>query len=178
MCNRKLAESRLLAAKQMPYMTHSVMSLLPIEQPGLGTMAVDEYGRLYYDPAFLEERNLKHLAFVVLHESIHVFGKHSRRCQKLLGGNPARDRLDVWRNAVDASVNDVLEQSGLKCPEEGVTPSKLGLPRNKTPEEYFNLLMERASKAKEEQQQADQQPPNEMDLNFRRFSDGFCWFCY
>ena len=152
--NQKLAEARILAARKMPYMTHQVMSLIPVERTGLGTMAVDEYCRLYFDPAFLESRDLKHLAFVVLHEAIHVWNRHCKRCQRLLGEKPARDRLGIWRQAVDAAVNDVLEQSGLRCPDEGITPAKLGLPRNKSAEDYFNLLLERAAK-EAEQQQAD-----------------------
>ena len=142
--NQKLAEARVLAARKMPYMTHQVMSLIPVERPGLGTMAVDKYCRLYFDPVFLESRDLKHLSFVVLHEAIHVWGRHVRRALRLLGEKPARDRLGIWRQAVDAAVNDVLEQSGLRCPDEGITPAKLGLPRNKTAEEYFDLLLERA----------------------------------
>ena len=38
--NRKLAEARILAARLMPYMRHSIMSLLPTPTPGLNTMAV------------------------------------------------------------------------------------------------------------------------------------------
>src|SRR3989304_2483762 len=98
--NRKLSEARLLAAKKMPYMTHAVMSLVPVEEPGLGTMAVDQYSRLYFDPAFLEGRDLKHLAFVVLHEAIHVFGRHAKRCVRLLGAKPPEDRLVVWCHGV------------------------------------------------------------------------------
>jgi hypothetical protein len=117
-------------------------------------MAVDEYCRLYFDPAFLEGRDLKHLAFVVLHEAIHVWSRHAKRCVRLLGERPANDRLEIWRQAVDAAVNDVLEQSGLRCPDEGITPAKLGLPRNKTAEEYFDLLMQRADREREEQERA------------------------
>jgi predicted metal-dependent peptidase len=113
-------------------------------------MAVDDFGRLYYDPAFLEERDVGHRAFVVLHEVIHVWGRHAKRCVRLLGERPPQDKLKLWRLAVDASVNDILEQSGLKCPEEGITPAKLGLPRNKTPEQYFRLLFERQQAARGE----------------------------
>jgi predicted metal-dependent peptidase len=132
------------------------MSLIPVERPGLGTMAVDEYSRMYYDPAFIESRELKHLGFVVLHETIHVWSRHGKRCEKLLGKQPASDRLNIWRLAVDAAVNDVLEQSGLQCPDEGVTPAKLNLPRNHTAEEYFNLLMQRAAEEQKQKQEQSQ----------------------
>jgi predicted metal-dependent peptidase len=155
--NQKLAEARILAARRMPYMTHQVMTLIPVERPGLGTMAVDEYCRMYFDPAFLEGRDLKHLAFVVLHEAIHVWSRHAKRCVRLLGERPANDRLGIWRHAVDAAVNDVLEQSGLRCPDEGITPAKLGLPRNKTAEEYSDLLMQRAAAEQEQQRQQAQE---------------------
>ena len=161
--NRKLSEARLLAAKKMPYMTHAIMSLIPVEKPGLGTMAVDEYSRMYYDPAFIESRELKHLGFVVLHETIHVWSRHGKRCEKLLGKQPAPDRLNIWRYAVDAATNDVLEQSGLTCPEEGVTPAKLGLPRNHTAEQYFNLLLEQAAQQKEEQKQEQSKQGKSQD---------------
>ena len=159
--NQKLAEARILAARKMPYMTHQVMALIPVERPGLGTMAVDQFGRLYFDPAFLAERDLKHLAFVVLHEAIHVWSRHAKRSLRLLGEKPANDRLGLWRQAVDAAVNDVLEQSGLRCPDEGITPAKLGLPRNRTAEEYFDLLLQKAAE-QEEQERAAQQAAEEQ----------------
>jgi predicted metal-dependent peptidase len=155
-CNQKLAEARIWAARKLPYMRHQLMALLPVAKPGIGTMCVDEYCRMYFDPAFLEQRDLPHLGFVVLHEVIHVWNKHCRRGVKLLGEKPDRNRLAIWRQAVDASVNDTLEQTGLRCPDEGITPAKLGLPRNKTAEEYFNLLLEKRDK---ERQEARQQPP-------------------
>jgi hypothetical protein len=76
--NQKRAEARILAARRMPYMAHAVMTLIPVERRGLGTMAVDEYCRLCFDPAFLEGRDLKHLAFVVLHEAIYVWSRHGK----------------------------------------------------------------------------------------------------
>jgi predicted metal-dependent peptidase len=158
--NQKLAEARILAARKMPYMTHQVMSLIPVEKPGLGTVCVDEYCRLYFDPAFLERHNLKDLGFIVLHEAVHVWSRHAKRGLRLLGERPAGDRLKTWRIAVDAAVNDVLVQSRLECPEEGITPGKLGLPQNKTAEEYFDLLLQRA-KQEEEQSREPAQTENQ-----------------
>ena len=58
-------------------MTHQVMALIPVERPGLGTMAVDEY--LAGCTSIRRSLNskaadLKHSAFVVLHEAIHGGG--------------------------------------------------------------------------------------------------------
>ena len=149
-------------------MTHQVMSLIPVERPGLGTMAVDDYGRLDDDPAFLEERDVGHRAFVVLHECIHVWGRHAKRAICLLGERPAQNKLEIWRKAVDVSVNDILEQSGLKCPDEGITPAKLNLPRNHTPEQYYNMLLDKAEqerKAAEEQRKAEQEAEQDKQGN-------------
>ena len=85
------------------------------------------------------------------------------------GRETRQDRLAIWRQAVDAAVNDVLEQSGLACPDEGITPAKLGLPRNKTAEEYFDLLLERngrkgkaATADKRKQEPGDEQGQDEQ----------------
>ncbi|MFZ1935763.1 MAG: VWA-like domain-containing protein, partial [Thermoguttaceae bacterium] len=75
------------------------------------------------------------------------------------------------RQAVDAAVNDVLEQSGLRCPDEGITPAKLGLPRNKTAEEYFDLLMQRAA-AEQEQQRQQAQQEQQDEANEESQQDG------
>lgn len=172
MC-QKIAEARIWAARKLPYMRHQIMALLPVAKPGIGTMCVDEYSRMYYDPAFVEGRDLGHLGFVVAHEVIHVWGQHCKRNRKLLGDNPARDRLTIWRQAVDASVNDILEQTGLRCPQEGITPGKLDLPRNKTPEEYYNLLLERAAQQAEQQkQQQAQQEQDDQQASQEHGNDG------
>jgi hypothetical protein len=63
--------------------------------------------------------------------------------------------------AVDAAVNDVLEQSRLKCPAEGITPAKLGLPRNGTIEQYYALPV----KQRDEQEQATRQQEQAGDAD-------------
>ena len=49
----EIVVARMLAKESHPYFTALLMSLHPVESPGIGTMAVDKYGRLYYDPAYL-----------------------------------------------------------------------------------------------------------------------------
>jgi predicted metal-dependent peptidase len=167
---QKFAEARILAAKLMPYMRTNIMSLVPVERPGLGTMAMDEHGRLYYDPKFLEVRDLKHCAFVVLHEDLHFYGRHAKRRVACIGAKPSAEDLAIWRLAVDSSVNEMLVQSGLTCPDEGVLPEKIGLPKNLTPEQGFAILrkkrdeekaeLERQAREREEREEAEEQDSN------------------
>ena len=157
--NQKLAEARILAARKMPYMTHQVMTLIPVERPGLGTMAVDEYCRLYFDPAFLEGRDLKHLAFVVLHEAIHVWSRHAKRCRALAGretghrigwgygGKPSMPRSTTfWSNPACAARMRESRRPSWACP---------GTRRRRN---TSHLLLERAKQ--EEEQQAGKPSSN------------------
>ena len=154
---QKLAEASILASRRMPYMTHQVMTLIPVERRGFGTMAVDEYCRLYFDPAFLESRDLKHLAFVVLHEAIHVWSRHGKRCVCLLGEKPAKDRLGLWRQAVDAAVNGGMEQSGLHALMRESRRPVGACPATRRKKYISHLLLERAAKEQEQQCQQAQQ---------------------
>ena len=166
---QKFAEARILAAKLMPYMRTNIMSLVPVERPGFGTMAMDEHGRLYYDPKFLEVRDLKHCAFVVLHEDLHFYGRHAKRRVACIGANPSAEDLAIWRQVVDSSVNEMLVQSGLTCPDEGVLPEKIGLPKNLTPEQGFAILRKKRDEENAEQEQQAQEQAEQEEADFDAF---------
>ncbi len=160
--NKKLAEARILAAKQVPYMRAGLMSLMPVERPGLGTMAMDQYGRLYYDPTFLEARSPKHNAFVVIHEYVHYHQRHAQRQKAVVQSDPAK--LEVWRGTVEGPTNEIVESCFGWCPEEATTSAKLGLSRNLTVEEAFTIKWkERCEREEEAQRQRRQEQQEEND---------------
>jgi predicted metal-dependent peptidase len=120
------------------------MTMEPVPKPGLGTFAVDEWSRLYYDPALLKEWTLDQCAAVVLHESAHVFLNHCGRCREYLGAHPTDDQLEDWRMAADAVVNHVLRQSKVDdLPAGAVYPETINVPTDKTCEECYEILAER-----------------------------------
>jgi len=127
-----VSEGRLRAIQAMPYMRDIVLSLIMVERPGLGTLAVDKWGRCYYDPAWLDAHSTADAAFVFLHESFHVFLKH---CERLLNTEPVMANV-----AKDLAVNSMLVSSGVPACKEGCFPEDFGFPDNRTTEEYYEML--------------------------------------
>jgi predicted SprT family Zn-dependent metalloprotease len=60
------------------------MYLHPVERPGIGTMAVDKHGRLYWDPKYLEQTGDEALPTTVLHEVLHLYLRHHSRLWEAL----------------------------------------------------------------------------------------------
>ena len=137
----KISEVRFAAHKKAKYLSQVTFGLVPVERPGIGTMAVDAHGRVYYDPEFMDpETPLEELAGVFVHECMHVVLKHADRRKKLLGEYAQQDELYDWNVAADAAINGTLRKAGIKLPEEGVFPEKLGLPENKSAEWYYSEI--------------------------------------
>jgi len=137
------ATARLSTTSVMPYLTQHVMSLLPQEKPGIGTMAVDKYGRCYYDPTVLDKWSMEECGGVILHEDAHVWMDHHRRAERHLGDNANEQELLTWNIAGDVSINQMLADANVKLPEGCVYPKTFNLPENLSTEEYYNLLQEK-----------------------------------
>jgi predicted metal-dependent peptidase len=157
MPKQKLSEARILARNKMPYLTHQILSLVPVERPGLGTMAVDKYLRVYYDPEFVNKTLLPELAYVITHEALHPLLMHHARAQGLIGVPPDAKRKDLFNLAADCAVAEALKTSGLTEPDYVVTPGKLDLPSDLCMEQYFDALLDREEQKQKEQQKQQQQ---------------------
>jgi predicted metal-dependent peptidase len=126
-----------------PYLAHILLRLVPVELPGLGTLAVDRYGRLYFDPAVVETWRVEGLAGVITHEADHLL----RRRHERLAGYPQRA---AWAGA-DAEINDDLLREREELPGYPITSDMLGLPEGLAAEQYIALLLQR----QQEQQEGD-----------------------
>jgi len=141
----QLTIARLRARQTMPYFTGMVMSLHPVERPGIGTMAVDKHGRLYWDPKYLEQTSDEELPTTVLHEVLHLYLRHHSRLLEALE-DPLRARCAEL--AKELAVNTSLAESGLEIPEGWVMPqrfqTKAGtpFPRGASTEQYYDLLLD------------------------------------
>jgi len=130
-------EIRLMARSWRPYMGKLLWSLQPVPSPGLGTLAVDEHLRCYYDPAILGVWSIQRCAAALLHESLHIFLTHHARAQRLKADSK------LWNVAGDLEINCILRRDSL-APEplgaDALYPEKYGFPADLTAEEYYALL--------------------------------------
>lgn len=164
--NDTLSVAKLLAAQKWPYTSSALFTLIPIQSPGLETMAVDKFWRLYYDPAVFAKWPLPQLAGVLLHEVSHCIRAHSRRFANVLGFDPdtvlrtsqdpqtigyVRWQARLWNEAADMEINDDFAVQGIQLPPledrpagadnpGGLLPRHRGYPEGLTAEEYFGRL--------------------------------------
>jgi hypothetical protein len=133
--------ARLRSTKMMPYLTKGIMSTIPIEKPGIGTMATDCYLRIYYDPKVLTEWTLDECSAVILHEILHAVYRHDVRAKARLGEKPSEDLRVMWNIAADISINDTLQEAGITLPKGCMNSKLFGFPPKLSTEEYYDLVL-------------------------------------
>lgn len=159
MSNSRLAAARLNACRRWPAATSAILSLIPVEKRGLGTLGVDKYWRLYFDPEYVRTQPDEELIGLILHEVSHLLLKHHAR----RGGRDAK----LWNIAGDLAINDRLQQEGHPLPPDGCFPKDFQLPGNLSAEQYYRHLedqqnVERDRSAQSETEESDE-PADEGD---------------
>jgi predicted metal-dependent peptidase len=128
----ELQAARLRLVKERPYLASAAWALQPMQKPGLGTLAVDQWWRLYYDSAVMQRWSVEELSGVLYHEIAHLLRDHASRMKDF-------DRFAA-NIAVDAEINDDLLAEGVKLPTDPVTPASIGQPDGLLAEEYYAAL--------------------------------------
>jgi predicted metal-dependent peptidase len=136
MKNTRLAQARLSACRRWPAATAAILSLVPVERRGLGTLAVDAHWRLYFDPDYLASVNDDCAALIILHEVSHLLLRHHERGRSVT-------QWELWNIATDCSINERLQAEGNAVPPDWLLPARLELPSNQTAEQYFRALKDR-----------------------------------
>ena len=130
----KLQAARVWAVRQQPYLAIALHSLQLRWVAGYGTFGVDQWWRMYADPARVDEWDVPEIGAVLLHEVWHLLRDHHARASAL--GVTDEQRL-LWNLAADAEINDDLVAAGLPLPGCPVLPASLGRPDGLLAEEYF-----------------------------------------
>lgn len=158
----RIAQFRLAAQETAPYMGQYVHSLIPVERAGIGTMAVDKFGRLYYDPTFVASITSECGSFTILHEALHVVFDHAAMAERIVGKNGTPTQYKAWNFAVDMVVNGVLREFIRHAPDGIITAERFGLPPKLTAIEYYHLLLQANEQAQQQQEQENQDEQDEQ----------------
>lgn len=151
-----LAQARLRACRHWPFASHAILSMIPVSRPGLGTLAVDQHWRLYFDEAALRQMDTEQAAGIILHELDHLLKRHHRRGKSLVGDDSSL--WETWNFATDAAINEGLRAEGIVLPDGVIYPETVDQPVGLSAEEYFRRL-------------ADKQP---RDSDSHRAGSGSC----
>ena len=132
-----LAETRMNFQRQFPFVgsVSMQMDLIPTRDYRNPTACTDGH-TIYFDIAFLSSLTRDEQMFVLGHEVYHAVMMHPLRCE-------GRDR-DIFNIAADMEVNGILKADGLTPPKDLFLPSTYGFPKEKSAEEYYELLLEKA----------------------------------
>lgn len=153
MSNSRLAAARLNACRRWPAATSAILSLIPVEKRGFGTLGVDKHWRLYYDPDYLQSVEPDEAVGLILHEVSHLLLKHHAR----RGGRDAK----LWNIAGDLAINDRLQQEGHPLPPDGCFPKDFQLPGNLSAEQYYRHLEDQQNVKRERSAQSEAQESDE-----------------
>lgn len=128
--------ARVMLSQQRPYISAALYRVVPVAKAGLGTMAVDAWWRLYFDPTC--DWTVPVIANVMYHEVAHLLRDHAGRA-KVLNVEPCNH--DAWNLCADAEINDdIIAEGRNDWPFEPVTPKAMGQPNGLTAEEYYGKL--------------------------------------
>jgi predicted metal-dependent peptidase len=114
------------------------------------TMAVDDCGRLYINPKWIEQWTPAQNGYVLLHEMMHNLLDHASRREEFLP-DPTEEQLGLWNVAADLCVQQVLEQWDHLRPGESVNIDDYvgkvpGIKRGMSTECYYAALWEDSQK--------------------------------
>lgn len=131
----KLQLARVVLLRHRDYISSALFALRPRPAP-IGTLAVDQHWRLYYDPEVLERWSPKELASVLYHEVWHLLRGHP---QRLAGYDK-----EIANTGGDIEINDDILAEGFVLPGTPLIPELFGFPAGLTAEEYIKLLQQAA----------------------------------
>jgi predicted metal-dependent peptidase len=172
----RVAHFRLMVNQYAPYLSPYVYSLVLIERPGIGTMAVDKWGRMYFDPAFVDTLTLEEGGYVVLHEAWHLILRHCHRSVDIIGLSPTRQQRETLNVAYDVVVWELMEAIAHHAPKiDGgscitfplMKERYPELQRNMLPQEIFNIICQQEEeRAEDDADDADDETEDTDDEEF------------
>lgn len=169
---KHLTRAKIKAKGWMPYLSHILSSMRTHIEPGIPTMAVDQDCRLYVNEQWIQTLSVTELAYVLLHEVLHVVLSHAKRRKATLP-DATEEQCFWWNVAADLCIQQLLAKhhrahepkEGIKI--EGKVP-KTDVPFLRVPgltpgmntEGYYGVLWDFVSKQPKQPQPQPQPQPS------------------
>jgi predicted metal-dependent peptidase len=145
----KLAHGRVRTFEYAPYLAHFIYSLKQAEVRGTGTCGVSRDGILHWDPEFVQALDADTLAYVIMHEALHLIFRHHTRAVEAYGEHPDPTQQLAMNVAGDLVIEQTLSfmrplrppgamYIGGRCEQLGVD---LSFPENLSMLEYYVMIM-------------------------------------
>lgn len=133
----RLSVAKIVALKTEPYLDVALYALVTTPTPGMSTMAVDRWWRLYVSADMVEEWSIEQLATGLRHEARHLLFNHAGRADEM-----EEVDHDAWNRAADAAINKIIDDTGhADWPFPVVMPSSVpGGRADMVAEEFYELL--------------------------------------
>ncbi|ADR37734.1 hypothetical protein Ocepr_2286 (plasmid) [Oceanithermus profundus DSM 14977] len=129
-------EARWRVLEALPFFSRLVLHMPVVATTKVPVLAVDQHGRLYYNPESFAALEEEERAGVVLHEVLHLALRHfDRAAEAGVGPGDAYH----WNLAADLEVNPIAQRT-FRLPAGAYLPSQIGLPPEGVAEEYYALL--------------------------------------
>jgi predicted metal-dependent peptidase len=143
---KRIFKAKDLCRRKFPYLSALVFSMPCRPSAECETLAVDQCGRCYYSPAFIETLSIEQLAYCLLHECFHLALSHHRR-RAVWCPEPAERDLVIWNIAADLCIQQSLAKDAGAWEPEGILDWRQyqalpGMRRGLTSEVYADLLRE------------------------------------
>ena len=164
------------AAEWMPFLQSVFMPMRCTPTPKVPTAAVDQYGRMYYNPDFFGKLTVEVVAYVILHECLHCVLSHHKRTRRMCPNIDAQ-KAYLANIAQDLCIQQALaEQIGKHEPEGIVTIDRFkhipGVAAGRTSEQYFESLCAwQASKPKTPTPTPQPRDEDEEEIEDEDFGD-------
>lgn len=134
----KLKHARFHVIKNHGFLGSLVWNMKFVETDEIPTLAIDKWGRIYYNLDFVDSLSPKEAVGTLLHEIWHLMLQHFSRASKISNLAPL-----AWNLAGDACINRNIMREGYEM-KNCITSQVLELPDNLVEEAYYKLLMDKA----------------------------------
>lgn len=106
---RILTKAKIRARGWMPYLSNVFGTMRAWVTDKVPTMAVDESARLYVNEEYLGTLSPNNVAYVLLHETLHVALSHGKRFRLMFPGAGEKERL-AWNIGTDLVIEQMLRR--------------------------------------------------------------------